>query len=264
MVVFSILFAPLVSPVAAESPAAPIGIVVMHGKGGLPAGQVGQLASGLASRGYLIANLEMPWSGRRDYDSDVAGAEAQVVEALDDLRRRGAGRLFVAGHSQGGLFALYFGGRQTVAGIIAIAPGGSAGSQLFRDKLGESVARARQLVADGKGGEKTQLVDYESSKGSYPIVVTPANYLSWFNPDGAMDQAQALRRLPAGLPVLLVVPKRDYPGLLRLKQATFDALPRHPLTRLYEPEASHLEAPAAAVDEIARWTREVAATSERP
>lgn len=258
-----ILFAGLLAPPAIAQ-AAPPGIVVMHGKGGAPSKHVAQLAAALASRGYLVANLEMPWSGRRDYDTDVAGAEQEVAQALAELRRRGAGRLFVAGHSQGGLFALYFGGRQAVDGIVAIAPGGSAGGPLFKEKLGEAVARARQLVADGKGGDKTQLLDYEGGKGTYPIITTPANYLSWFSPDGAMDQTQAVRRLPPGLPVLLVVPKNDYPGLLRLKQATFEALPRQPLTRLYEPEASHLEAPSAAVDEIVRWTREVAAAGERP
>jgi hypothetical protein len=38
----------------------------------------------------------------------------------------------------------------------------------------------------------------------------------------------------------------------------FDALPPHPLTRLYEPESTHLGAPSASLDEILRWTREAA------
>ena len=49
-----------------------IGVVIMHGKGGTPTKWVEPLASGLEQKGYLVANLEMPWSGRRDYDEDVA------------------------------------------------------------------------------------------------------------------------------------------------------------------------------------------------
>jgi hypothetical protein len=38
----------------------------------------------------------------------------------------------------------------------------------------------------------------------------------------------------------------------------FDALPRHPLTKLYEPDSTHLGAPSASRDEILRWTWQVA------
>ena len=39
----------------------------------------------------------------------------------------------------------------------------------------------------------------------------------------------------------------------------FDALPAHPLKKLYEPSSTHRDAPRDSVDEIARWAREVAA-----
>lgn len=259
-----LLVAVFVAPAFAQSPAPKIGIVIMHGKGGSPSKHVADLASALEGKGYLVANIEMPWSGRRDYDTDVAGAEAEVAAALDGLRARGAGPLFVAGHSQGGLFALHFGARHPFDGVIAIAPGGSVGSPLFREKLGESLAQARKLVADGKGDQKASLIDFEGAKGSYPITVTPAHYLDWFSPDGAMDQSLAVRNISPRLPVLLIVPKNDYPGLLKAKQPSFDALPRHPLTRLYEPDSNHLGAPSAALDEIVRWTKEVVDAGHAP
>jgi len=252
------VLAMMVLPAAAQSPAPKIGIVVMHGKGGAPTKHVADLAASLAGKGCLVANLEMPWSGRRDYDTDVGSGEKEVEAALDGLRAAGATHLFVAGHSQGGLFALYFGGRHRVDGIVAIAPGGNVGSAVFREKLGASVAQARQLVAAGKGDEKTRFFDFESSRGTYPVVVTPANYLSWFDPDGAMNQAVAVRKVNPQVPVLFIVPKNDYPGLLKIKQPMFDALPRHALTRLYEPDSNHLGAPSASLDEILRWTAEAA------
>jgi pimeloyl-ACP methyl ester carboxylesterase len=256
--VLAIIVATTIQPATAQSPPPRIGIVIMHGKGGSPTKHVADLVSSLEGKGYFVANLEMPWSGRRDYDVNVAGAEKEVESALDSLRAKGAVNLFVAGHSQGGLFALYFGGKHSVDGIVAIAPGGSVGSPIFREKLSESVEYARRLVADGKGNDKTRFLDFEGSKGTYPIVSTPANYLSWFDPDGAMNQSIAVQNVNPNIPVLFIGPKGDYPGLLKAKQPMFDALPRHPLTKLYEPDSNHLSAPSASLDEILRWTIEVA------
>ena len=86
------------TPVSAQNAPA-IGIVVMHGKGGRPDRHVKLLAEALERKGWLVANLEMPWSGRREYDVDVAAAEKEVTAALDGMRAKGAKKLFVAGHS---------------------------------------------------------------------------------------------------------------------------------------------------------------------
>lgn len=235
-----------------------IGVVVMHGKGGMPTRFVNDLAATLADNGYLVANLEMPWSGRRDYDVDIAAGEAQVQTALQGLRDKGAQKLFVAGHSQGGMFALYFAGRNKIDGVIAMAPGGYADGQLTREKLGDSVAKAKQLIAEGKGAEKTRLLDFEGARGTYPIVVAPAIYLDWFDPAGAMTIETSIKKMSPDVPVLFIVPTNDHPGLLKAKQMLFDALPRHPSTKLYEPGADHLGAPSASRDEIMRWTRQIA------
>jgi pimeloyl-ACP methyl ester carboxylesterase len=267
---FSRLFSPVIAaitllvmsfPAFAESPA--MGVVVMHGKGGSPTRHVNGLTQALEEKGYLVANLEMPWSGRRDYDVPVSVAEEEIEAALSGLRGKGAQKVFVAGHSQGGAFALHFAGKHSVDGIIAIAPGGDVGNRLFRDQLGGSVTRARQLVAEGQGDKKTNLEDYEGKKGAYPINTTPALYLGWFEPDGAMNMQRAARAASPQIPILWIVAKNDYPGLRRANIPLFENLPRHPLTRLYEPNSDHLGAPSASRDEIVRWTNEVAKTSPR-
>lgn len=245
-------------PIKAMSDPQKIGIVIMHGKGSSPAKQVSGLASALERKGYLVANLEMPWSGKRDYDAGVDVAEEQVVAALASLRSKGAQKVFVSGHSQGGAFALYFAGKHAVDGIICIAPGSSVGSKVFREKLGESVTRARQLVAEGKGNEKTRLDDYEGKKGVYQIVTTPAVYLTWFDPDGAMDTQRAALATNPKTPILWIVAKNDYPGLRTVNIPLFADLRKNPLTRLYEPDTDHSGAPAASIDEIVGWTSEVA------
>ncbi len=253
----AIVLATLATAVAAQSPAG-IGVVVMHGKGGSPERHVSELASFLEGRGYSIANLEMPWSGRREYDVAVDAAEKEIQSAFEALRSRGAKKVFVAGHSQGALFALHYAGKHPVDGVIAIAPGGSVSTPVFKRELGESVDRARRMISEGKSSEKTRFMDYEGSRGTNPVFTTPAVYLSWFEPDGAMSLLRAAKTVKAGIPVLYVGPTGDYPNLLKGKAVIFGALPAHPLTKLYEPDSSHLDAPSAAREEILRWTSQVA------
>ena len=200
----------------------------------------------------------MPWSGNRNYNVNVAGGELEVNTAIGRMRTLGVTQVFLAGHGQGGVFALYFGGKYPVDGIVAIAPGGNSGSQILREKLSAPLAEARKLAAAGKGAETARLQDFDFGKGGSIVICTPDNYLTWFEPDGAMNQLAASRRLKPGTPVLFIVPKDDHPGLLKVKQANFDALPRTPLTRLYEPEGGQLDAPKASREEVARWILEVA------
>jgi len=245
----------------AQNPSPAIGVVIMHGKGGSPTRFVAGLASFLEQKGYLVANLEMPWSGSREYNATVEAAEKEVDAALDSLRAKGAGKVFVAGHSQGGLFAIYYGGKHPVDGIIAMAPGGNVATPIYRREVGPSVEQARRLIADGKGNEKTRFSDYEGSKGTLTVTTTPVTYLPWFDADGAMNQVKSSKAMNPQVPVLFVGPTNDYPGLVKVKHLMFDALPRNPLTRMYEPDSSHLEAPYASREEIVRWTAEVAAAS---
>ena len=246
----------------AQSPSPAIGIVIMHGKGGAPGGYVSNLATSLEAKGYLVANLEMPWSGSRSYDVNADAAVKEVESALDTLRGKGARKLFVAGHSQGGLFALYFGGRQSVDGVIAIAPGGDMSNAVFRARLGTTLDAARRLVAEGKGDGKERFSDYENARGTYTIVTTPSAYVSWFDPDGAMNQTMAVERMNPRIPVLYIAPTEDYAGLRKVKDHFFSLLPRNPLSKLYEPVASHVGAPSASRDEISRWTAEVAGRAD--
>lgn len=258
---FAIGLAAMALALAAQSAAPGIGIAVMHGKGGSPGGYVSDLASSLEEKGYLVANLEMPWSGRRDYDVPVDAAVNELQSTLDALRSRGAKKVFVAGHSLGGLFALYYGGKRPVDGVIVIAPGGSVSTPIFREKLGDSVAHARQLVAAGNANETTRFMDYETSRGTYPVITTPGAYLSWFDPEGAMSLLRAAKAMNPKVPVLYVAPTDDYPFLVKTKHVIFGALPPHPLTKLYEPDATHANAPSASRGEILRWTAQVAGGS---
>ena len=250
-------------PLRAPAQGDPIGIVIMHGKGGAPTGYVATLARTLEGKGYLVANLEMPWSGRRNYDVTVERGEQEVETAVAGLRAKGAKKVFVSGHSQGGAFALHMAGRQGIDGVIAMAPGGDVGNRVFREQLGESVARARRLVAEGKGNDPARLEDYEGAKGTYPVIAAPAVYLTWFEPEGAMNMGRAARAANPQVPILWIVGQGERPGLRKANIPLFQSLPNNPRTRLYEPNSDHFGAPSASADEIVRWTKEVANAPRR-
>ena len=73
MALLSLALLFLTSPaLRAEMPAAQIGIVVMHGKGGSPGRFVNGLAEALERDGFLVANLEMPWSGRPNWPAPAS------------------------------------------------------------------------------------------------------------------------------------------------------------------------------------------------
>jgi pimeloyl-ACP methyl ester carboxylesterase len=261
LLVITAALAPTLFTVPAAAQNAPaIGVVVMHGKGGSPmARHMTPFVTGLESKGFLVANLEMPWSGRREYDVDVAAAEQQVTAALNELRSKGAKKVFVAGHSQGGVFALYYASRNPLDGLIAMAPGGSVDAPVYAQNVGGALALAQRMVADGKGAERGVFKDYEGSKGVNDIHTTAATYVTWFDPNGAMNQGKSSRAIPATTPVLYIAPRNDYPGLIRFKSSMFAALPANPLTRMTDIDSDHLNAPRNSIDEIVRWIGEVVA-----
>lgn len=242
---------------AAPSPQE-IGIVVMHGKGGSPGRFVNVLAEGLEKEGFLVANLEMPWSKKRTYDVELDVAVGELTRALDALRAKGAKKLFVSGHSQGGMFALLYGARHKVDGVVAIVPGGAVDTRAYLNAIGNHVATARQMVADGRGQEKAEFADYEGSRGTNPVTTTASAYLSWFDPNGAHTNRVFAQMMP-GVPVLVVSATRDYPGLIRFRDQTYAAIPAHPLKRMAQVDSDHVNAPGAAVPEVVRWVREVVA-----
>lgn len=246
------------APFAVLAQSEPMGIVIMHGKGGSPTRLVADLASTLEGKGYLVANLEMPWSGNRNYDVPVSKGEEEVAAAVATLRGKGAKKVFVAGHSQGGAFALHLAGKLDVDGIICISPGGNVGTRFYQQQVGDALARARQLVAEGKGAEPARLADYEGAKGAYPVVSPPAAFITWFDADGAMNMDRAAQAVKAKTPILWMTARNDYPVLRKTNPALFRALPPNPLTKQYEPDSDHRGAPTASAEEIVRWTREVA------
>jgi pimeloyl-ACP methyl ester carboxylesterase len=146
----------LVAPALAQT----VGIVLMHGKTGSPNTVIDRLASDLQSAGYLVDTPEMCWSRQRIYDRPFLDCLTEIDSAIGRLKGRGAGRIVVAGMSQGGDAALAYGARNAnLAGIIALAPAAAPERQVGLPDIAQSVAQARALVAVGRGNETASFVD---------------------------------------------------------------------------------------------------------
>ena len=99
-----------------------IGLVLMHGKGGAPSGAISELVESLSDAGILVEAPLMPWGKGRIYDKTYDGAMGEIDDAVSRLKSRGAGRIFVGGHSQGANAALGFAARrERLSGVILLA-----------------------------------------------------------------------------------------------------------------------------------------------
>jgi len=258
--VLTLLFAllPFVNSAHASAPAASqgdvLGVVLLHGKNGAPDKHITDLAEALRQAGYLVATPEMPWSKRRGYDADFLAGLAQVDAAVRDLRARGAARVVVGGHSLGGNAALAYAARYPgLAGVICLAAAHTPDLGRPREIAVDSVARAKAMVAAGRGGEVARFADINMGKPS-EMTVSAQTYLTYYDPEGpaAMPLSAAMIKTP--LPILWVAGGRDplsKPGPAH----AFDRAPAHPQSRYAVVDADHLGTPKAAIPLVLEWLR---------
>jgi len=233
------------------------GIVLMHGKGGQPGGFIAGLATALQSAGALVITPTMPWRGSKgvpdSYEATYEQALAQVTSAVDELRKRGAARIVVAGHSLGGNAAIGYAARHGsgLAGVIALAPGHTP-ERVRLTEVAAAVATARRMANKGQGNAMTAFPDFNQGT-TFKVKATPAAYLSFFDPDGPAVIPRNTARMPA-IPFLWVIGRGD--PLFKLGRGyAFDKAAKHPKSRYLEIEAGHTDTPEAARAEVIAWLK---------
>ncbi|MBI5519353.1 MAG: alpha/beta hydrolase [Desulfovibrio sp.] len=237
---------------AAAAAEAKCGVVLLHGKHGSPDRYIAGLAQSLREAGYMVATPEMPWSRRRAYNAGFLEGLAEVDAAVKELRAKGAPAVVVGGHSLGANAALAYAARSPgLAGVICLAPGHSPESGRMRDQAAESVARAKALVAEGKGERVSTFADLNMGK-TFDLTATAAAYLSYFDPDGPAVMPRSAAMLNPPVPVLWIAGaadplSRSGPGY------GFDKAPAHPKSRYAVVQADHLGTPEAAKAMVLEW-----------
>jgi pimeloyl-ACP methyl ester carboxylesterase len=160
-----------------------IGVVLMHGKGGMP-GSLSSAAGTLRDAGVIVVTPEMPWSRNRIYSKSYEDSMLEIDQAVEQLREKGAERIFVGGQSMGANAALgYAARRDTLDGLVLFAPGHVPGVPGFAAKVAAGTNKAKSMVGSKKGAERASFVDI--NQGSrYTVSTTADIYLSWFDPQG--------------------------------------------------------------------------------
>jgi len=232
------------------------GIVLMHGKGGQPGGLLNALASSLEAEGAKVIMPSMAWSGERGrptaYDVTYARSLNKIDAAVAELRRSGARRIVIAGQSLGANAALAYAAQKPagLAGVIALAPGHTP-ERMRRPEIQMAVARARDLVAKGKGGTRETWPDLNVGQ-SFTVTGTAEAYLSFFDPKGLAVMPRTAARLSS--PLLLVVGRSD--PLYQLGRGyIFDQAKPSAKSRYLEIDAGHFDTPSKAKDDVAAWLK---------
>jgi pimeloyl-ACP methyl ester carboxylesterase len=232
-----------------------LGVVYLHGKGSWPGGFDGGIVSSLKDGGALAVMPEMPWSFHRRYDATYDQAMAEIDAAVAGLKTSGANRIVIIGHSLGANAAIGYAARHPdIAGVAALAPGHLPEVGNLREFVSDAVARAKALVADGKGNVPQTFPDMAQG---IPLTATatPIVYLSWFDPDGPAvipKNAAAMGAATKPVPLLWVAGKLD-PIDRRGPEYAFNAAAKNPKSKYVEVFAGHLTTPLVARKQVVDW-----------
>lgn len=234
-------------------PLAGFGIVVLHGKGGSPKTGIEALVEALKAAGALVEAPELPWSARRIYDATYDQAMGEIDVAVEKLKKAGATRIAVIGHSLGANAAIGYAARRPgLAAVVALAPGHLPEAWALRTRTGSAIARAKKLIADGKGDVRISFPDLAQGI-PFSVQATPEVYLSMFDPEGPAvmpKNAAAMGPVPflwiAGIADPIVFHGKDY---------VFSLGGKHPKSRYMVTPSMHLSTPFQSRGTIIDWLK---------
>ena len=233
-----------------------IGIVLLHGKTGMP-GAMSNLAGSLTAAGYLVDTPEMCWSKKRIFDKSFSDCLTEVDAAVARLKAKGASRIVVGGTSQGAMGAFGYGAtRDGLAGIIGMAPAADPTTLAKYPGLAEGIDKAKSLIAGGQGDQPVQLPDIISGGKTAPVKTTANIYMSFHATDSPIA---TIPNLTADLmpkqkaPVLWIAGTSD-PSQAQAP-AAYAALPANPLNHYASVNADHGGTPDASAEAIIAWLK---------
>ena len=239
--------------VFAQSNLSEFGVVLMHGKGGAPGGLIGSAAASLRAAGAKVIMPEMPWSRARSYDAGYEQAMTEIDRAVAQLKAQGTSRIVVAGQSFGANAAIGYAARRAgLAAVVALAPGHVPERTFFAQRVAPSVAKAKQLIAEGKGDVAGTFADQNQGK-TFDVRATPKVYVSYFDPNGPAPMpknAAAMKPVP-----FLWVIGRDDPLFAAGRDYAFNRAPKHPKSKYLEVNARHENTPDVAKDAVVAWLK---------
>jgi pimeloyl-ACP methyl ester carboxylesterase len=177
----------------------------------------------------------------------------QIDRTIEELKSQGAARIVVGGQSLGANAAIGFAARRGagLAGVVVLAPGHTP-ERMKRPDLVESVGKARQLVAAGRGSDVDTFADLNQGR-TFPVKGTAAAYLSFFDPAGPAVIPRNAAGMPA-VPLLWVIGRGD-PLIGLGRDYAFSKGAKHAKSRYVEVDAGHEDTPHAARAAVVAWLK---------
>jgi pimeloyl-ACP methyl ester carboxylesterase len=195
----------------------------------------------------------MPWSARRIYDATYDQAMIEIDAAVDRLRKAGAQKIAVIGHSLGANAAIGYGARRKgLQAVVALAPGHLPEAWALRVRTGSAVANARQMIAAGKGDVRMSFPDLAQGI-PFQVRATPEVYLSMFDPEGPAVMPKNAAAM-GDIPLLWIVGVAD-PMVLHGKDYVYGRGVRHPKSKYLVTASMHLTTPYQSRAQIISWLK---------
>ncbi|MCG8548572.1 MAG: alpha/beta fold hydrolase [Alphaproteobacteria bacterium] len=253
--VYAAGFTGFAGSIAAADVAKQIGVVLMHGKGGTnrPLSPVGKLKADLESAGYAVVTPELPWSRERQYADTIEAAFEEIDQAVRGLRDQGAQKIVIAGHSLGANMAIAYGTqRSEVTGIIAIAPGHIPDSKKWRKLFADNVAKAKEMIVDGRGAAYAEFTDRNQGRAS-TINVRANVYISYFDPAGLAAMRKTVSHIKPDTSVLWIIEESKKDKFAGRK--TFNKIAKGAKRHYAVVDSTHRDAPEESASTIISWLK---------
>ena len=228
------------------------GIVLMHGKWGMPQSPYLQPVADKLRPHCQVVLLEMPWSRQRMYDRPYGDALEQVRQAAASFRQSGVQWVAVGGQSFGANAALaYMAQVGDVDALIVLAPGHVPENFYHDVSVRPSVDEAQRLVEAGKGETSVGLTDINQGRRR-SIRASATSIWSYFNPHGLGNMSLSAQGAKKSVPVFWAIGNMDslYGAA---SSGIFRSFPPHPDSIYHEVRADHANTPDAASDALASW-----------
>jgi len=254
---FLLIFSYQTEAVAQERGRGSVGVVLLHGKGGQPGGNIGSLVQYLESEGVKVVAPAMAWSGSRgqpfNYDKTFEVALHEIESAIAKLRARGATKIVVAGQSLGANAALAYAVRKPAAitGFVMLAPGHTPERMRLPDVL-RAQAEARDKIAAGHGQQRANFPDANVGQ-RFTVSGTYAGWYSYYDPEGVANMPDNAQRLRA-VPLLYVVGRSD-PLYSLGRSYVYEKAKPHPKSQYVEVDAGHFDTPDKARQVMRDWLK---------
>lgn len=176
---------------------------------------------------------------------------ARLIAKWRHCSKKARSWLFVGGHSLGANVALgYAASRPRLGGVILIAPAHNPEQPVFARRLGADLAKAHDMVATGRGKEKTTFSDLNQGN-LFQVNAAAEVYVSWFDPNGPAVMPKSAAAIKSSIPLLCVVGSKDRTA--PSQDYIFDKAPAHPMSKFVTVNADHLSVPTVAIDAVTTW-----------